>query len=514
MTAVALNTPSAPAPNRPMLMVSIMGAMVMTVLDQTIANVALPHMAGSVAASQDQIAWVLTSYIIAAAIMTPTTSWLANRFGRKPVFMVSIIGFTTASALCGAAQNLDQIVLFRILQGASGAAMAPLSQAVMLDVYPYNQRGPIMALWSMGIMIAPICGPILGGWLTESYSWRWVFYINLPVGILAALGIWTFLHEEAPDHKVRFDAMGFALLSLMLAAFQLCLDRGQNQDWFQSPEIVIEAGLAAVALVLFVIHSATTDNPFLPVELLKDRNFTAATVLGLAVGLLVFSVMALLPAMVQTLLGYPVMTAGFISTPRGLGSLVSMAVAGQLVMRIDPRYLITTGLVLFALSFLGMSTFNLQMDSWTIIWTGVVQGLGTGLVFTPMSLVAFASLAPNLRTAGTGVFTLVRNLGNAAGISIMEATFVRQTQVVHSSLAENINATNPNVAAAMGGMGGGGGPGMLAGLNGQVTAQASMVSYVDVFHLMFITTLAAIPLVFFLRRPAIAPSVAEPMAAD
>jgi DHA2 family multidrug resistance protein len=515
MTAeAALSAHSDPAPNRPMLMMSIMGAMVMTVLDQTIANVALPHMAGSVSASQDQIAWVLTSYIIAAAIMTPTTSWLADRFGRKAVFMVSIVGFTSASALCGAAQNLDQIVIFRVLQGASGAAMAPLSQAVMLDLYPYHRRGPVMALWSMGIMIAPICGPILGGWLTESFSWRWVFYINLPVGVLAGLGIWTFLHEAAPTHKVRFDIMGFALLSLMLGSFQLFLDRGQNNDWFQSPEILIEAALAALALVLFVIHTLTTDAPFLPLELFKDRNFAAATVLGLAVGLLVFSVMALLPPMVQTLLGYPVMTAGFLSTPRGLGSLVSMAAAGQLVMRVDPRYLITAGLSLFALSFLGMSTFNLQMDSWTIIWTGVVQGLGTGLVFTPMTMVAFASLAPHLRTAGTGLFTLVRNLGNSVGISIMEATFVRQAQVAHANLADNVYPMNPNALAALGGPEGMASPAALAALNGQVTAQASMVSYVDVFHLMFLTTLAAIPLVFLLRKPPAIQAIEEPISAE
>jgi DHA2 family multidrug resistance protein len=502
-----------PTPNRPMVMISIMGAMVMTVLDQTIANVALPHMAGSVSASADQITWVLTSYIIAAAIMTPTTSWLASRFGRKQVFLVSIIGFTAASAACGAAQNLEQIVLFRVVQGACGAAMAPLSQAVMLDAYPYEERGPIMAIWGMGIMIAPICGPILGGWLTDNFSWRWVFYINLPVGILACIGVWTFLHEEDRGHRVRFDAMGFALLSLMLGAFQLCLDRGQGRDWFQSPEILLEAGLAALALVLFAIHSLTTDDPFVPMEIFRDRNFAAATVLGLAVGLLVFSVMALLPPMVQTLLGYPVMTAGMISAPRGIGSLVSMALAGRLVGRVDSRILIVSGLLLFAASFLGMSTFSLQMDSWTIIWTGVVQGLGTGLVFTPMSVLAFATLAPHLRTHGTGVFTLVRNLGNSAGISIMEATFVRNSQIVHSRLAEGINPENPNAVAALGGAALNS-PATMAGLNGQVSAQAAMVSYIDVFHLMFLTTLAAIPLVMLLRKPTGPPPASEPVAAD
>ena len=235
-------------PNRTMVLISIMLAMIMTVLDQTIANVALPHMAGSVSASADQITWVLTSYIIAAAIMTPTTGWLAGRFGRKRVFLISIVGFTVASALCGAAQNLDQIVIFRVLQGAFGAAMPPLSQAVMLDTYPLEERGPVMAIWSMGIMVAPIAGPVLGGWLTDNFSWRWVFYINVPVGVLSFLGVSTFLQDQRLGQKLRFDIMGFALLSIMLAAFQLCLDRGQDNDWFHSREIVTEAIVALAPL--------------------------------------------------------------------------------------------------------------------------------------------------------------------------------------------------------------------------------------------------------------------------
>jgi DHA2 family multidrug resistance protein len=491
-----------------MVLISIMLAMIMTVLDQTIANVALPHMAGSVSASADQITWVLTSYIIAAAIMTPTTSWLAGRFGRKQVFLVSIVGFTIASALCGAAQNLDQIVIFRVLQGAFGASMAPLSQAVMLDAYPLEERGPIMAIWSMGIMVAPIVGPVLGGWLTDNFSWRWVFYINLPVGVLCVLGVSTFLHEHKHAHKVPFDAMGFALLSLTLAAFQLFLDRGQNNDWFSSPEIVIEASVAGVALVLFTIHTVTVDRPFLPLELLSDRNFVTATCLGMAVGVVVFSVMALLPPMTQTLLGYPVMTAGLVQAPRGVGSLVSMFIAGRLVGRVDTRLLIMGGLGLFALSFWGMSHFDLQMDAFSMVWTGVVQGLGMGFIFLPMTTLAFATLPPHLRGDGTGVFTLVRNLGNAAGISIMEALVVRNTQVVHARLTAGLTPDNPMAAPSLTSM-----TGMLT-LDGEVNRQAAMVSYIDVFHLMFLTTLAAIPLVLLLRKPRDQIVTSEPMAAD
>ncbi len=482
------------APNRTMVLISIMLAMIMTVLDQTIANVALPHMAGSVSASADQITWVLTSYIIAAAIMTPTTGWLAGRFGRKRVFLVSIVGFTVASALCGAAQNLDQIVIFRVLQGAFGAAMSPLSQAVMLDTYPLEERGPVMAIWSMGIMVAPIAGPVLGGWLTDNFSWRWVFYINVPVGVLSFLGVSNFLEEHRFGQKLRFDVMGFALLSIMLAGFQIFLDRGQNNDWFHSREIVTEATVAGLAFYLFVIHTATTKQPFVPVELLADRNFVTATGLGLVVGLLVFSVLALLPPMTQTLLGYPVLTAGLVQVPRGVGSLISMFVAGRLVGRVDTRFLIIFGLTLFAASFFGMSHFDLQMDSFPLIWTGFVQGLGMGFIFLPLTTLAFATLAPHLRGDGTGVFTLVRNLGNAAGISVMEAVFAQQSQVAHAGLTQNLIPGNPMAAPLLNGN--------MEALNDQITQQASMVAYIDVFHFMFLTTLAAIPLVLLLRKPA------------
>ena len=497
-----------PTANRTMVLISIMLAMIMTVLDQTIANVALPHMAGSVSASADQISWVLTSYIIAAAIMTPTTSWLAGRFGRKQVFLVSIIGFTIASAMCGAAQNLAQIVFFRVLQGAFGAAMAPLSQAVMLDAYPLEERGPIMAIWSMGIMVAPIVGPVLGGWLTDNFSWRWVFYINLPVGVLCVLGVSTFLHEQKHPTKLRFDAMGFALLSIALAAFQLFLDRGQNNDWFNSREITIEAATAGVAVILFTIHTMSVDKPFLPVELLKDRNFVTATVLAMAVGLLMFSVMALLPGMTQTLLGYPVMTAGLVQAPRGVGSLISMFFAGRLVGRVDTRLLIMSGLGMFALSFLGMSHFDLQMDAFSMVWTGVVQGLGMGFIFLPMTTLAFATLPASLRGDGTGVFTLIRNLGNAAGISIMEAVFVRNTQVVHARLTETLTPDNPMARPLLASQA------SMAGLNAEVTRQASMVSYIDVFHVMFLATLAAIPLVLLLRKPKDQIHDAGPVASE
>jgi DHA2 family multidrug resistance protein len=497
----AATSAEAPA-NRTMITVSVMLATVMTAIDTTIANVALPHMAGSVSASADQITWVLTSYIVAMAIMTPMSGWLAGRFGRKRVFLVSIVGFTAASALCGAAQSLEQIVLFRVLQGALGAAMVPLSQAVILDAYPIEERGPAMAVWGMGMIVAPIAGPVLGGWLTDDFSWRWVFYINLPVGALAVLGVLAFIPDARSERRLRFDVAGFALLSIVLVALQLLLDRGQNNDWFQSPEIVIEAGVGGVALILFVIHSMTAEHPFMPLALLGDRNLVASTILGLAVGVVLFAAMALLPPMTQNLLGYPVVTAGVVMAPRGVGALISTYFAGRLVGRVDNRLLIVVGLGMFAAAFEAMSHFSLQMSSDAIATTGFVQGLGGGLVFVPMSTLAFATLDPALRADGAGFSTLIRNLGNSGGISIMQAMFTRNVQVVHNRLVEGLTPDNPlarppylSAPYTLSD------PAGLAALNGEVTRQASMVAYVDVFHLLFLTTLVTAPLVLFLRKP-------------
>jgi DHA2 family multidrug resistance protein len=508
----------APVKNRGMITISIMLATIMTALDTTIANVALPHMAGSVSASADQITWVLTSYIIATAIMTPMTGWLAGRLGRKRVFVVSIIGFTLASALCGAATSLEQIVLFRVLQGIFGAAMMPLSQAVMLDLFTLEERGPAMAVWGMGVMVAPIVGPVLGGWLTDDFSWRWVFYINLPIGILCLVGVYTFLHDDHDLQKKRFDITGFALLSVLLASFQLFLDRGENNDWFHSTETQLEAAVAVVALTLFLIHSFLADKPFIPMELFKDRNFSAAAVLGVAVGLLVFSVLALLPPMIETLMGYPVITTGLVTAPRGIGSLVSMFFVGRLVGRVDTRLIILTGLSMFAIAFYQMSHFSLLMNAYLIATTGFIQGLGTGLVFMPMTTLAFATLAPSMRADGTGVFTLVRNLGNSAGISIMQAVFTSLNQKVHARLVQPLRPDNP-LMSVPGSAGGGTGSALsslnsaagLAALNGQVARQAAMVAYVDVFHLMFITCLLMMPLLLLLKPANQVPSGPAPV---
>src|ERR1700732_2562825 len=341
----------APVANRGAITASIMLATFMQGVDTTIANVALPHMQGSLSAAQDQMAWVLTSYIVAAAIMTPLTGWLAGRFGIKYVFLISVVGFTVASALCGAATSLAQLVIYRLLQGVCGAALVPLSQAMLFQINPPEKHAQAMAVWGMGVILGPIMGPALGGYLTDYYNWRWVFYINVPVGVLAAIGSPIFIHEPRHAHREPFDFFGFAALSVAIGALQMLLDRGELKDWFGSVEIWIEAAVAALALYLFIVHTATaTDRSFLNRDLLKDGNCMIGTVLMFLIGMPLYGTMRLLPLMLQNLMNYPVVTTGLVTAPRGIGTMVAMFLVARLVGRIDTRLIILTGLVLVAVS--------------------------------------------------------------------------------------------------------------------------------------------------------------------
>jgi DHA2 family multidrug resistance protein len=488
------------APNRWAVTVSIMLATIMVSLDTTIANVALPHIQGSVSASQDQITWVLTSYIVASTIMTPMTGWLSGRIGRKQVFLISIIGFTIASMLCGMAGSLFQIVLFRLLQGVFGAALIPLSQAVLLDIYPKEQHGQAMAIWGMGALLGPIMGPALGGWLTDNFDWRWVFYINLPIGILAWLGVWMFISNNKHDIPKPFDFFGFGMLTVAIGAFQLMLDRGPTQDWFGSKEIWTEVIVAGMALYLFTVHSLTAKNPFFDRALIRDRSFVVATVVGFFLGILHYSSMALLPSMLEGLMGYPVVTTGLVMMPRGLGAFIGMFTVGRLVGRVDSRLLVASGMFLMGVSAWMMSRFSLDMNATPLVVSAIVQGLGTSTVFVPLTTLAFASLNPIFRAEGSAVFTLVRNLGSSAGISIVEALQTNNVEVVHNDLVRHFapgdqtlsllpQALNPMTTAG------------AAALNGEITRQAAMVAYVDDFWLMVIITVLAAPLLFLMKAP-------------
>lgn len=514
MSAATATIPGAlrEVPHRGLITLSVMLASIMQALDNTIANVALPRIQGTLSATQDQMSWVLTSYIVAAAIMTPLAGWLAGRFGRRKIFLYSIFGFTLASVLCGLAQSLPEIVLARLVQGLSGAALIPMSQATLLDINPPERHGRAMTVWVMGVTIGPILGPALGGWLTEQYSWRWVFYINVPIGILSFLGVLAFM-KETMLRLSRFDFFGFASLSLAVGSLQLMLDRGQSNDWFSNIETWIEAGLCAVSLYLFVIHVLTTRRtPFISPALFKDRNFLAGNFFIFMIGVVLFATLALLPPLLQNLLGYPVVLTGLVTAPRGIGTLIAMIIVGRLGNRVDGRYVMATGLTLTAVSLWWMTNFYLQMDSNEVVWSGLLQGFGTGCVFAPLSTIAFSTLLPHLRNEGTAFFSLMRNLGSSIGISAVTTLLVRSTQIMHSRLAEHVTPFNdgltPSLSAGL--------PTVehLARLNAAVTQQAAMIAYNNDFKLMLILTVAAIPLVALLRAPPVAARTAQPAIAE
>ncbi|MFV0280108.1 MAG: DHA2 family efflux MFS transporter permease subunit [Rhodoblastus sp.] len=488
-------------PNRGLLTACVMAATVMQALDTTIANVALPYMQGSLSASQDQINWVLTSYIVAAAIVMPTTGFLNARFGRKKLLIVSVVGFTVASGLCGAAHTLEQIVLFRLLQGVFGAALVPMSQTILLDSYPREKHGSAMAIWGVGVMVGPILGPMLGGWLTENYNWRWVFYINVPLGAVVVLGLMAAL-TESPKQNARFDWFGFATLGIAVGALQLMLDRGQNEDWFSSTEIVIEFAISLLAFYLFLVHSATAKNPFIAPALFKDHNFPVGLMMIFVVGVILLASVALLTPYLQTLMGYPVFTAGLILGPRGIGTMIAMLLVGRLMARIDPRIFLLLGFGLSALSLYDMTGYTPDVSDEVLLLNGVLQGFGLGFLFTPLSTVTFATLPAELRTQATALFSLLRNLGSSIGVSVVIFMLARNTQVVHSELAQYATPTNPalnmpnvetywNLQTLAG----------RAALNAEITRQAQIIAYMNDYLLLAILALAAAPLVLLLGKP-------------
>ncbi|TFY97109.1 DHA2 family efflux MFS transporter permease subunit [Ramlibacter humi] len=483
-----------------MITVVVMLATIMQALDTTIANVALPHMQGTLQASQDQITWVLTSYIVASAITLPLTGWMCARWGRRRVFLVSVVGFTIASALCGLAGSLGGIVAARLLQGVFGAALVPLSQAVLLDINPPHKVGQAMAIWGAGIMVGPILGPMLGGWLTESFDWRWVFFINVPVGVFAWWGIARYLPESKPP-SARLDMFGFITLSLAIGLLQMFLDRGELLEWFDSWEIKLEAAGALVAFAFFAVHTATVQGvSFFDRELLKDRNFVIGCTFGFVVGVVLYGTMALLPTFLQSLMEYPVVHTGVVTAPRGIGTMIAMLLVGRLVQKVDVRIIMTCGFGITAFALWQMTHVTLQMDSRLVVLSGFIQGLGIGFTFVPLSTAAFATLAPQLRNQGTPVFSLLRNIGGSVGISIVQALLTRGAAQAHAQIASTVAPGNVGLLSLP--------PAMdistqagLAVLNAEVTRQAFLVAYIDDFWIMMALTLAALPFLVALRPP-------------
>jgi len=487
--------------NRRSITAFLMMATLMNTLDSTIANVALPHIQGSVSAAQDQITWVLTSYIIAAAIMTPLSGWLAQKFGRKRVLLASIALFTIASMLCGVATSLPEIVIFRLIQGVAGASTIPVSQGLMLDIFPQRQIPTVMAVWSSAVILGPILGPVLGGWLTENYTWRWVFYINVPIGIVAYLGLQVFMADDRGGRQRPFDFLGFTALIAFIGGFQLMLDRGPSQDWFDSKEIWFETAFAVIGLWVFLVQTFTAREPFFHRDLARDRNFVATTVFGFFVGALLFSSTALLPTMMQNLMGFTVLESGVASVPRGVGSLFAFMAVPMLLQRFGARPVLIVGLVLSAVALIQMSRFDLMMTAQPIMISGFIQGLGTGLMFAPLTALAYATLLPIHRTEGTIVSTMVRSLGSSAGISILQAGVIRQSAMAHNVLADHTIPSDPVFAAAVPSLMDPSSEVGVQALNGEVTRQAAMIGYDSMFSLMIVMVVVMAPLLLLVRSP-------------
>jgi DHA2 family multidrug resistance protein len=498
--------------NRPMMVATLMLATIIHWTDMTIAVVALPSMQGSLGASREQITWVITSYIIAAAITTPPAAWLASRFGRKNIFLFSIGLFTIASMACGFAQSLEQLVFFRIVQGAAGGLISPLTQATLLDAYPREKMGSAMATFSIGTMVGPILAPTIGGWLTEYYDWRWVFFINLPLGLLAFAGVFRYVPKITDMTRARFDAFGFALLCVIIISLQLMLDRGAQKAWFQSPEIIIETGLALLGLYMFLVHLRTAKNPFISLAIFKDFNYTMAMIFSFLMGLTMLATMTLSPNFLQVLLGIPPMTTGFLMIPRTVAMLISMQIVGRLVNIMDPRLIILIGLAPMAYGYYGMSQFNLDTGSYEIITTGLWQGFGMGLTFVPMTIIAFSTLNPMYRAEASGMMNLTRSIGSSIGISVMVTVLAQSSVINHTYLRDHVTPYDapfgfltPGLMLDEGGA--------LAGVvNSELLRQATMIGYTNCFLLLAILTLLTMPFIFIMRRPPPLPSQMPPPA--
>jgi DHA2 family multidrug resistance protein len=513
MSTTAAAPVAVPGLRRNMVTICAMTATIMQALDTTIANVALPYMQGSLSASQDQINWVLTSYIVAAAIMTAPVGWIANRFGRKRIFIICSGGFTIASVLCGLAQDINQMVLFRLLQGVFGAALVPLSQAVMLDSYALHERAKAMSIWGMGVMMGPIMGPSLGAWLTETYSWHWVFFVNLPFGIFTVLGLIVFMDETGKNFELRFDWFGFLALALGIGSLQVALDRGEQLGWLESNEIIGEFIVSAVGFYYFFAHSLTTTKPFVQFAIFKDRNFIGGCVFMAVMGLVLFSTMAVSSPFLQNVIGYPIITAGLLLATRGCGTFVAMMLVGRLMRYVEARTLIMTGLGLTGLSLFYMTGWTDQTGVPEIVVVSIAQGFGFGLVFVPLSTVAFLTLPNQLRTDGTSMLTLLRNVASSIGISIVIAQLTEGGRRVYAVLNEHITPFNhamqmPDVRGLID-MNTDSGRALA---DAMLAVQAQIIAFSQDYQMVMLFTLCTIPLAIMigstkaaLRKQSVAP---------
>jgi DHA2 family multidrug resistance protein len=493
--------------------IAVLSATFMVVLDTTVVNVSLSHIAGGLSASVDEATWVLTSYLAANAVILPMTGWLANYFGRKALLIGAVVGFTGASVLCGLAPSLPLLVLFRILQGLSGGTLQPLSQAVMLEAFPPRERGQAMAFWGLGIVVAPMLGPVLGGWLTDNLGWRWVFYINLPVGIVSVIMIMLFIFDPPYIRRrtSRVDYWGIGMLVLGIGALQIALDQGQEEDWFASRWITALAITAAVTLVTLVSHELRTRHPVVDLRVLKVWTYSAGTLLMTVVGFVLFGSMVLLPILVQTLLGYPALQAGIAMAPRGFGSFLAMPIIGMLMMRFDPRKLLVVGLLGTAFTLFQLSWLNLNTGYWDIFWPQFFQGLALGCLFVPLTTVTMDPIPKEEMGNATSIFNVMRNIGGSMGIAATTTYLARRTQLHVNVLGANVSAYDPKTRllfeSIRKGLMGRGSDASTAtqqayrAMFGMVQRQAAMLSFLETFRVLGVVSLVLMPLLLLMRRP-------------
>ncbi len=499
-----------PSFNPWLIAASVMLATFMEVLDTSVANVALPHIAGNLSATTEESTWVLTSYLVSNAIILPATNWLSRFFGRKRFLIICIIIFTASSALCGAAASLGMLIAARILQGAGGGALQPIAQAVLMESFPSEKRGQAMAVFGMGVVVAPIIGPTLGGWITDNYSWRWIFYINIPIGVLAVFMANIFI-EDPPyirhQRPGRIDRIGFAFMAIGLGTLQLVLDKGQEEDWFESHLITAAAIFAFVMLLLFVIWELSVKEPIVDLHVLKNRNFSVGTSLMTVLGVVLYGTIALLPLFLQTLLGYPALQSGMAVSPRGFGSIASMILVGRLIGKIDGRYLVMFGFIVLAYSTYLFSDINLTVSASSIIWPNIISGFAMGFIFVPLTTMAMGTLSNEQMGNASGVFNLMRNTGGSLGIAAMTTMLSRGGQIHQAALVQNINPYNPvlqeriqQITGAMPGAGSVESQQAYAAISGQVARQSMVLSYIDNFRMLAFLCLLCVPAVFLFKR--------------
>ncbi|MFP5250471.1 MAG: DHA2 family efflux MFS transporter permease subunit [Acidobacteriota bacterium] len=501
-----------PSHNVWLIAFSVMLATFMEVLDTSVATVSLPHIAGSLSATRDESTWVLTSYLISNAIVLPLSGWLSNVVGRKRYQLLSVSFFTLASMACGAAGSLGMLVAARVLQGAAGGGLQPVSQAVLLESFPVRKRGQAMAVYGMGIIVSPLLGPLIGGWITDNYTWRWIFYINVPVGILALVMIGAFV-EDPPwigrSQNWRIDYTGFGFLAVGLTATQVVLDKGQEADWFGAAWVRWAVGIAIVALILFVVQELRTRSPIVNLRVLKDRNLATGTLLIGMLGIIIYGTTAILPLFLQDLIGYTAFDSGFAVAPRGIGAILSMLIAGKLIGKVDERILVTVGVIIRAASLFMLGDLNLTMSMGTVVWPNIVNGFANGFLFVPLTTMTMKTLPNELMGAGTGLYNLLRNLGGSLGISMVTTLLTRGEQAHQDMMAAQLSPGNPVYWNRLQGLTGfftvQRGPGdaarsAMGTMYRNLVQQATLASYIDDFRLLAYLSLLCIPFLFFFRN--------------